>query len=100
MRIIMLLIILPIILGINYFSCSQYPAAVEINHNTQEESKENSLKDLSNADEILRRVENRYYALSTYKTEGQNVYSKKGFGEVTSVKREIEIEYSSPSQIK
>jgi hypothetical protein len=52
-----------------------------------------------NVDSILDKTSLRYYSLSFYKSDIQNVYSQKGFdGEITE-KREFESEYVSPSKL-
>ena len=100
MKLMSLVIVLPIILGLDFLSCNQSGSMVEVNGNMQQISEKNPLTNVSEASEILQKVENRYYAFTFYKAAAQNTYSRKGFGDETSVKREIEIEYSTPSQIK
>jgi len=100
MKIVRLLLVLPILLGLNFLSCSQSNSTAQINDYMQNVSIDNSPKNLSDAEEVLRQLENRYYAFTFYKAKAQNIYSRKGFGEETSVKRELEIEYTSPSKIK
>jgi hypothetical protein len=100
MRSVGLMFFLLIISGINFLSCGQSDLTVEVNRSPPQSSPNNTPENLPDVNMILQKLENRYYAFTFYKAKAENIYSRKGFSEETSIKREIGIEYSSPSQIR
>jgi hypothetical protein len=50
--------------------------------------------------ELIEKVRQTYSAFNFYRSKGMNVYYRKGFGDLESKFRKIEIEYISPSELK